>query len=47
LFLLKNEKMVVQAQLKQMECGGGVSFWLRPTLHFASTFEFDSCGSLL
>jgi hypothetical protein len=30
-----------------MECGGGVSFWFKPILHFASTLEFDSCGFIV
>ncbi len=45
--LLKREKRVVQAQLEQMECGRGVSFWTKPILHFASTSEFDKYGFIV
>ncbi len=45
--MLKREKKVVQVQLEQMECGGGVSFWPKPILHFASTLKFDSCGFIV
>ncbi len=45
--LLKREKRVVQAQLEQMECGGGVSFWPKLILHFASTSKFDNCGFIV
>jgi hypothetical protein len=44
---LKGRRKVVQAQLRQMECGEGVSFWPKPILHSTITVEYEKWGFIV
>jgi hypothetical protein len=45
--MLEREKKVVEAQLGQMECGKGVSFWLKPILHSTLMSKFAKNHSFI
>jgi hypothetical protein len=44
---LKGRRKVVQVQLRQMECGEGISFWPKPILHSTIVVEYENWGFIV